>query len=346
MMNGAQGGGWRVGWSSIDSIARRGARLSWAVLAACVLCLPLEGGPFEGGPFEGGPFEGGPFAARDGQQSLPSGQDASIANPGSAASLAVGPAHRNLTKDETEPGGPVFSFVDISATGTQLTFFDADNLSVPNADDGVATNVPLGFAFFFAGRTFTTVNMSTNGFLHFELNGESDSSANRCPIPDAVGRFVPKNFIAVLWDNLILSNPGSPGRGGYTQQFASCPNASGGTGPCTVFMWDNADHAGGAVDSFDVEAILYANGNILMQYGPGNPEAGAGSTTAVAAVSTDMEAAEVYACDMYGSIAADRAVLFARNISVGTVRISEFRLRGPTAPPTSSWRSTARRASP
>ncbi len=223
----------------------------------------------------------------------------------------------------------MFSFVDISATGTQLTFFDADNLSVPNADDGVATNVPLGFAFFFAGRTFTTVNMSTNGFLHFELNGESDSSANRCPIPDAVGRFVPKNFIAVLWDNLILSNPGSPGRGGYTQQFASCPNASGGTGPCTVFMWDNADHAGGAVESFDVEAILYANGNILMQYGPGNPEAGAGSTTAVAAVSTDMEAAQVYACDMYGSIAADRAVLFARNISVGTVRISEFRLRGP-----------------
>ena len=45
----------------------------------------------------------------------------------------------------------MFSFVDISATGTQLTFFDADNLSIPNADDGVATNVPLGFAFFFAG---------------------------------------------------------------------------------------------------------------------------------------------------------------------------------------------------
>ena len=66
--------------------------------------------------------------------------------------------------------------------------------------------------------------MSTNGFLHFELNGESDSSANRCPIRDGGFNPVPKNFIAVLWDNLIVSNPGSPGRGGYTQQFASCPN--------------------------------------------------------------------------------------------------------------------------
>jgi hypothetical protein len=132
-----------MGWNSIDSMARRGAPLCWTVAAACALCLPLF--------------------ARDGRvpESFPLGQDASIAALGSP-SLAAGPADRNLTKDETEPGGPVFSFVDISATGTQLTFFDADNLSVPNADDGVATNVPLGFAFFFAGRTFTTVNMSTN----------------------------------------------------------------------------------------------------------------------------------------------------------------------------------------
>ena len=127
------------GLSSIDSITRRGSRFCWAVAAACVLCFPLEREH---------------LAARDGQlpESLSSGQDASIAAPGSA-SLGAGPAARNVTKDETEPGGPVFSFVDISATGTQLTFFDADNLSIPNADDGVATNVPLGFAFAFAGGT-------------------------------------------------------------------------------------------------------------------------------------------------------------------------------------------------
>jgi subtilisin-like proprotein convertase family protein len=288
-----------------------------AVLAASVLCLPLSASNDQ---LPAGQLKGDPGAD----------PDESIAGPAST-SLATGPDAAGYTaKDSTEPGGPTFSFVDISATGTQLTFYDADALPALNADadNGVAPGLPLGFTFGFYGGSFTSVNMSTNGHLNFTLNADSDNFTRHCPIPNAVG---PNNMIAALWDNLVLANPPSTAQGGYTQQFASCPNTSGGTGACTVFMWDNADRNGGAVESFDFEAILYANGKILTQYGSGNSEAGLASTTGLENVGGT--AALLYACNTAASIPAGRAVLFtpapASLASAGRLLISEFRFQGP-----------------
>ena len=253
-----------------------------------------------------------------------------ITRPGSE-SVAVGPdAFGYSAKDQTEPGGPAFSFVDISATGTQLTFVDTGDLTTPDSDDGVAIDVALGFPFSFYGSSFTTVNMSSNGLLHFDSSSLSSSLQTQCPLPDADA---PNNEVAVLWDDLVLNNPGSPGRGGYTQQFAACPNTSGGTGACTIFMWDNAAHFSNPspIGSFDFEAILYANGNILTQYGPGNAEAGINSTTGIE--NPAGSAGLTYACRTAASVPANWAVLFSappRTVaSAGRLLISEFRLRGP-----------------
>ena len=296
----------RTAFITIDSISRRSAHPVWVVVAACALCLPLEGGP---------------WAASSGQLPAP------------ALSAAVVPDPSGYTvKNESEPGGPAFSFVDISTTGTRLTFFDEGSVPQANAvsDDAIAIDIPLGFTFNFYGTGFTTVNMSSNGFLHFDSNADSFLVANQCPMPDALG---PNNLIAVLWDDLVVANAPSTARGGYTQQFASCPNTSGGAGACTIFMWDNAGHFFDdvGVDSFDFEAILYANGKILMQYGPGNPDAGASSTTGLE--NATGTAGRVYACDSAGSIPAGRAVLFSPPppsvASAGRLLISELRLQGP-----------------
>lgn len=126
-----------------------------------------------------------------------------------ASAEAAGPdAFGYVSVDSTEANGPAFSFVDISGTGTQVTFFDADALPTQNAnaDDGVALDLSLtdlnqGFGFPFYGTFFTAVNMSTNGFLSFDLNGFSDSLSNNCPIQNAAE---PNNLIAVLWDDLVL----------------------------------------------------------------------------------------------------------------------------------------------
>ena len=89
-----------------------------------------------------------------------------------------------------DPGGPSFlPFVDISATGTRLVFVDPDDGTTPNADDGIALDLPLGVlnggrGFPFYGTFHTTIGMSTNGFLDFAPSVASDVQNNHCPLPD------------------------------------------------------------------------------------------------------------------------------------------------------------------
>jgi hypothetical protein len=116
---------------SIDSIVRRCTRPAWACLTACALCLPLEGRP---------------WVAADEQSPLEDLSKADILQTGSgdhaitragSKSVAAGPdAFGDSAEDETEPGGPTFSFVDISATGTQLTFVDPGNVTTPEFGRG------------------------------------------------------------------------------------------------------------------------------------------------------------------------------------------------------------------
>jgi hypothetical protein len=234
-----------------------------------------------------------------------------------AALLRPAPAHAAgpdafgyRSVGSADPGGPpVLPFVDVSATGTRLTFVDPDAVSVPNADDGVALDLPLGAlnggrGFPFYGTFRTTVAMSTNGFLDFEPGGASDVPNNHCPLPDPT---VPDTLIAVLWDDLVLENPPDTLRGGFQQAFATCPYPQGGTGACVVFQWHNADHRTGSVDAFSLQAVLYENGNVLANFTAGNLEEGVNSTTGIEARGL---LGVTHACDLAGSVTADSPVLF------------------------------------
>src|SRR5262245_34422347 len=67
---------------------------------------------------------------------------------------------------------PTFSFFDIAATGTQLFLFD----------DQVSSAIPIGFSFNFYGFVYSSVFISSNGFITFVPNQDSGCCEGR-PIP-------------------------------------------------------------------------------------------------------------------------------------------------------------------
>uniref|UniRef100_UPI0025CF1293 beta strand repeat-containing protein n=1 Tax=Sphingorhabdus sp. EL138 TaxID=2073156 RepID=UPI0025CF1293 len=77
-------------------------------------------------------------------------------------------------------------------------------------DDTVAANVPLGFSFNYNGQDYTSVDVSSNGFLTFgNLSAMNSSNPSYCcdglPLDDAI---TPRNSVFALWTDLNdLKNP-------------------------------------------------------------------------------------------------------------------------------------------
>lgn len=142
-------------------------------------------------------------------------------------------------KDSDAPGGPAFSWVDITGVGTALGGMAAD--------DRVQTGVPIGFPFKFYGVTHTTVNVCTNGWLSFT---ETDSAYSNQPLPNAGSR-VPANLVAPFWDDMDLRSAGAI----YTHS----------DGSRFVVSWVGVPHytSGGP---YTFQAILYPSGRIVYQY--------------------------------------------------------------------------------
>ncbi|HZN02692.1 MAG TPA: S8 family peptidase [Candidatus Polarisedimenticolia bacterium] len=138
--------------------------------------------------------------------------------------------------DSDEPGGPVFAWRDIGATG---------HSALIGADDRMSESIPLGFAFPFYGQTFTSVRIADNGFLSFT---HADSPFENQPLPNPGA---PKNLVAGYWDDLFvwglqdvvwLAEPGA-----FTVQYNAVLRYGGG-GPYTFQM------------------VLFDSGEILFQY--------------------------------------------------------------------------------
>ena len=136
--------------------------------------------------------------------------------------------------DSAEPGGPAFSWVDISATGTNL-----------GSGDDATSQVVLSAPFNFYGTNYSALQMGTNGYLSTDPSDAGGDLSNDCatfpvaPSTGGGGRFY------VLHDDLNISSGNSGSM--YSQYFASCPRPSDAlTGePCTVCQWHNAVHWGG-----------------------------------------------------------------------------------------------------
>ncbi|MDX2474881.1 MAG: choice-of-anchor D domain-containing protein, partial [Candidatus Krumholzibacteria bacterium] len=144
--------------------------------------------------------------------------------------------------DSDEPGGPMFGWVDISATGTA---------AMTTGDDSNLGPFPIGFPFEFYGNTFTDFRVSSNGFISFTSTATAFSNT---ALPNSGS---PVNMIAPFWDDLILSAAGS-GDIYYEMVHGDL-----------IVMYDNImpySAANSGAGPFSFEVILSPTGRITMQY--------------------------------------------------------------------------------
>ncbi len=220
--------------------------------------------------------------------------------PGTAQAITLPPYDFNYGYiDSDDSRGPGYTWIDISATGIRVA---------NSGDDWAAGPYNFGFYFPFFGNYYNGFYVSSNGLITF--GGGSTDFSNDC-IPNSN---TPNNMIAVLWDDLAVD--GAPS-GIYYQYFADCPHPDFLHRSCMVISWHQVRHLGSGV-LFNFQAILFDNGDILMQFGPGNPEYGSGSTTGLE-YSTAIGYYLPYACNSYGSIDDYLAILFELDADIEPV---------------------------
>ncbi len=167
--------------------------------------------------------------------------------------------------DSGETGGPVYNWIDISATGTSTVTYGVNAFA---GDDNFSEAIPIGFDFPYYGINRT--------FFHADINGTLLLAANNWvkPYPDngwdndgnvfnyhetIPGYSGMPALISVFWDDLIATE----GTGNvYFQTFGTAPDRY------TVVQWSNlAFVAGtGGTPTLNFEVILHENGDIVMQY--------------------------------------------------------------------------------
>ncbi len=132
--------------------------------------------------------------------------------------------------------------------------------AVPLRSTNSVAMIALPFSFEFYGRTYTSVQASVNGYLHFGgLDGATVSDANSL---DLLLRNV---RIAPLWDNLRTDTTQSAASGATVGNvFVDSTVAD----QVTVRWAATRQETGGGDVNFSV--TLFANGNIRFDYGDGN----------------------------------------------------------------------------
>ncbi len=149
--------------------------------------------------------------------------------------------------DSDESGGPTFSWVDISAVGTEVTL----------GDDGFVGPYAIGFDFPYYGTAYNQLYIGSNGLLTF---GAGSASRINVAIPDTGA---PNNFIAMWWDDL------DPGEGGHIYYYYDAANDR------FIVTFDAIQNyiTGGGTGSLTFQAILYTDGRVVLQYASMNPGA-------------------------------------------------------------------------
>ncbi len=150
-------------------------------------------------------------------------------------------------RDSDEPGGPTFAWVDIEATGT--------NVTAGLADDNFIGPFPIGFSFQYYDSVYTEFYIGANGLIGFGPTTDLSSLGN-VAIPTSG---TPNNMIAWCWDDLNILDPDSPGgkvlyqvvNGDLVIEYKNYPEYDATTNPGDVIT---------------AEVILSPNGKIRIQY--------------------------------------------------------------------------------
>ncbi len=157
-----------------------------------------------------------------------------------------------------------YDFVDISGTGTSLSFIDPDPTdNVPGNDDGATTVITLPQPFDFYGENHDRIVMSSNGYLSLDDREDGADYDNDCPLPQTPNRGGNAGRILPMHDDLIVNG------GAWYQHFNQCPRAAetGSNLACDVFQWNNVSSYADTSLSMKFQAVLYpATGQWVFQY--------------------------------------------------------------------------------
>jgi len=146
--------------------------------------------------------------------------------------------------DSDENGGPAFNWIDISATGTDITAaLDDDNYIGP---------LPIGFGFPFYGNIYTDFYFGSNGIIGFDTAGMS--TRIRTPLPTGTK---PNNILAWLWDDLDITDADNTGGRVYLQTDGS---------RCIIQIVAYPEYRADPGDVVTAEVILDADGTVTIQY--------------------------------------------------------------------------------
>lgn len=142
--------------------------------------------------------------------------------------------------DSDEEGGPVYSFNDISASGT--------NITADVGGDGT-TSVELPFIFEFYGESYDDLLINANGFVAFQQPTGFTFGNRQIPADDAVN-----GMIAGLWDDLEPQEfEGSVTYEAFEDRF--------------IVQWTNASIFRGSADqTVTFQIVLNSSGNIDIYY--------------------------------------------------------------------------------
>ncbi|MCW4005067.1 MAG: hypothetical protein NWF04_00500 [Candidatus Bathyarchaeota archaeon] len=145
--------------------------------------------------------------------------------------------------DSKSPDGPVYQWIEISQSGTEI---------LANADDAHEhVSFDFDFSFFDEGYVWS-VEITSNGMLSFGCETDECTNMPITQTPDIDG------FIAPYWDDL---NPSASSGAVYYQTLGLYPNRM------FVVEWCDVPHYDSDGSGVTFEAILYEGTNdILFQY--------------------------------------------------------------------------------
>ena len=118
------------------------------------------------------------------------------------------------------------------------------------SDDQVSASLPIGFTFNYYGANYTQFEISSNGFITFDLGQISAGCCQGQLMPDPLA---PNNVIAAVWDDLY---PPGLGTVGY-ETFGVAPNRT------LVVSWTNTPFCCGSTPDVTTSITLYETTNII-----------------------------------------------------------------------------------
>jgi hypothetical protein len=118
---------------------------------------------------------------------------------------SAGPDGYGYTWVDSDGGGVVYQWIDITTTGNPIGSADWYSRSgYDRLDDGTAGPYLLGFNFFYQGQTFNQIFIGTNGALSFTCDTlTKDGFFYNGWIPTMIF----PNVLSVFWNDLDLSGP-------------------------------------------------------------------------------------------------------------------------------------------